>query len=287
MLQSIVWNVSPILVKLGSIEIRWYGILFALAFIICYYLLRKMFAKDSVSSVYLDKLTVYCFVAVLIGARLGHCLFYDFPYYSKHIIEMLFPVKETAQGWKFSGYQGLASHGGAIGIIIALIIYSRKTKIPFMWVVERLVIAICFGGASIRLGNLMNSEIYGHPTSLPWGFIFVRDGQTVACHPTALYEALSYITIGIVLYTLLNSKKIKINQGMIFGIFLTALFGVRFLLEFLKNNQEAWEDALPIDMGQILSLPFIIAGIVFIVLSSKKNIGKTLDIKLLTDNKKV
>lgn len=281
---SIVWNVSPTLFHLGNIEVRWYGILFACAFVICYLLLKRMFLKEKVDVLYLDKLTFYCFIAVLIGARLGHCLFYDFSYYSHHIIEMLLPIHETAEGWKFSGYQGLASHGGAIGIIIALILYSKKTQIPFMWVVERLVIAICFGGASIRLGNLMNSEIYGLPTSLPWGFVFVRDNQTIPCHPTQLYEALSYITIGVILYIILSKK--KVHQGMIFGIFLTALFGVRFLLEFLKNNQESWENALPIDMGQILSIPFIVVGVVFIVLAWKKDLGKTLDIKLLTQKSK-
>lgn len=280
---NIVWNVSPTLFHLGSIEVRWYGILFACAFVICYLLLKKMFLKEKVDVLYLDKLTFYCFIAVLIGARLGHCLFYDFSYYSHHIIEMLLPIHETAEGWKFSGYQGLASHGGAIGIIIALILYSKKTQIPFMWVVERLVIAICFGGASIRLGNLMNSEIYGLPTSLPWGFVFVRDNP-IPCHPTQLYEALSYITIGVILYIILSKK--KVHQGMIFGIFLTALFGVRFLLEFLKNNQESWENALPIDMGQILSIPFIVVGVVFIVLAWKKDLGKTLDIKLLTQKSK-
>lgn len=281
---SIVWNVSPILFHLGNMEVRWYGILFACAFVICYLLLKRMFLKEKVDVLYLDKLTFYCFIAVLIGARLGHCLFYDFSYYSHHIIEMLLPIHETAEGWKFSGYQGLASHGGAIGIIIALILYSKKTQIPFMWVVERLVIAICFGGASIRLGNLMNSEIYGLPTSLPWGFVFVRDNQTIPCHPTQLYEALSYITIGVILYIILSKN--KVHQGMIFGIFLTALFGVRFLLEFLKNNQESWENALPIDMGQILSIPFIVVGVVFIVLAWKKDLGKTLDIKLLTQKSK-
>lgn len=280
-LLSITWNVSPTLFHLGGMEIRWYGLLYACAFIVSYILLKKMFKKEGVDVVYLDRLTFYCFLAVVIGARLGHCLFYDFTYYSHHIIEMILPIKETADGWRFSGYQGLASHGGAIGIIIALIIYSRKTNIPFMWVVERLVIAICFAGVLIRLGNLMNSEIYGFPTTLPWGFVFVRDHQTVACHPTQLYEALSYLAIGLVLYYLLNSKNKRINQGMIFGLFLALLFGVRFLLEFLKNNQESWEDSLPIDMGQILSIPFILAGIVLVILSWNKDLGKTLDIKLL------
>lgn len=280
-LLSITWNVSPTLFNLGGFEIRWYGILYACAFIVSYILLKKMFKKEGVDVAYLDKLTFYCFFAVVIGARLGHCIFYNFTYYSHHIIEMILPIKETADGWRFSGYQGLASHGGAIGIIIALIIYSRKTNIPFMWVVERLVIAICFAGVLIRLGNLMNSEIYGFPTTLPWGFVFVRDHQTVACHPTQLYEALSYLAIGLVLYYLLNSKNKRINQGMIFGLFLALLFSVRFLLEFLKNNQESWEDSLPIDMGQILSIPFILAGIVLVILSWNKDLGKTLDIKLL------
>jgi len=266
------------------VEIRWYGILFACAFIISYLLLKKIFQKENLDVSYLDRLTVYCLIAVLVGARLGHCIFYDFSYYSNHIIEMLLPIHYTVEGWKFSGYQGLASHGGAIGIIIALIIYSRNTKIPFMWIVERLVIVICFSGASIRLGNLMNSEIYGLPTSLPWGFIFINDGQTIPCHPTQLYEALSYIAIGLVLFFVLKKK--KVHQGMIFGIFLVALFCVRFLLEFLKNNQESWEDALLLNMGQILSIPFIVAGVVFIILSRKKDLGKTLDITLLTQKKK-
>lgn len=285
-LLSVVWDVSPVMFKLGAVEIRWYGILFACAFIICYLLLKKNFKHDGVDVVYLDKLTFYCFLAVLIGARLGHCLFYDFAYYSKHIVEMFLPVHQTVDGWRFCGYQGLASHGGAIGIIVAIVLYSRKTKIPFMWICERLVIAICFAGASIRLGNLMNSEIYGHATNLPWGFVFVQDGQTVACHPTQIYEALAYIFIGTVLYLLLTSKTHKPKQGMIFGIFLTALFGARFLIEFLKNTQEKWEDSMALDMGQILSIPFMVAGVVLIVLACKKNIGKQLDISLLNNKKK-
>ncbi len=280
-LLSITWDVSPTLFHLGSMEIRWYGLLYASAFVVSYILLKRIFKKEGVDVAYLDKLTFYCFLAVIIGARLGHCLFYDFTYYSHHVVEMILPIRETADGWRFSGYQGLASHGGAIGIIIALIIYSRKTNIPFMWVVERLVIAICFAGTLIRLGNLMNSEIYGVPTNMPWGFVFVRDHQTIACHPTQLYEALSYFLIGVFLYSLLNSKNRKVHQGMIFGLFLALVFGVRFLLEFLKNNQESWEDALPINMGQILSLPFILAGIVLIVLSWKKDLGKIIDVKLL------
>lgn len=280
------WNVSPIIFRLGSIEVRWYGVLFACAFIVSYILLRKLFQKDKLSVSYLDKLSVYVFVAVLVGARLGHCLFYDFSYYSHHIIEMFLPIKETANGWEFIGYQGLASHGGAIGILLAIWLYQKRTKLPYMWVLDRLVIAICFAGLAIRTGNLFNSEIYGIPTHMPWGFIFVRDGQSIPCHPTQLYEGLSYLIIGLILYVLLMKKSHKINQGMIFSLFLILVFGMRFLIEFIKNDQEDWEKNLLLDMGQILSIPFIIAGIVLLYFSIKGDIGKKLDIKLLKDNSK-
>lgn len=283
----ITWDISPIICKLGSIEIRWYGILFACAFIVSYLLLKKLFQKDNVPISYLDKLTLYVFIAVLVGARLGHCLFYDFSYYSNHLIEMFLPIKETASGWKFVGYQGLASHGGAIGILIALWIYQKRTKLPYMWILDRLVIAICFAGLAIRTGNLFNSEIYGVPTSLPFGFIFVRDYQTVPCHPTQLYEGLSYLIIGLCLYAILRKENKNIHQGLIFGLFLILVFGMRFLIEFIKNDQEPWEQNLILDMGQILSIPFIIGGIIITYFAIKKDIGSKLDLgKLKNNNKK-
>jgi phosphatidylglycerol---prolipoprotein diacylglyceryl transferase len=282
----ITWDVSPIICKLGSIEIRWYGILFACAFIVSYLLLKKLFQKDNVPISYLDKLTLYVFIAVLVGARLGHCLFYDFSYYSNHLIEMFLPIKETASGWKFVGYQGLASHGGAIGILIALWIYQKRTKLPYMWILDRLVIAICFAGLAIRTGNLFNSEIYGVPTSLPFGFIFVRDYQTVPCHPTQLYEGLSYLIIGLCLYAILRKENKNIHQGLIFGLFLILVFGMRFLIEFIKNDQEPWEQNLILDMGQILSIPFIISGIIITYFAIKKDIGAKLDLDKLKNNNK-
>src|SRR5574344_995309 len=284
-LLSIYWNVSPIMFKLGGIEVRWYGVLFALAFVVSYILMKKVFTKEKVPPYYLDKLAIYIFIGVLVGARLGHCLFYEFSYYSHHIIEMILPIKQTPQGWHFIGYQGLASHGAAIGIFIAVYLYCRKTKISFMWLLDRLMIAVCFAGASIRLGNLMNSEIYGQATSLAWGFVFVRDGQTVACHPTQLYEALSYIILGTCLYFMLMKKDKLPRQGFVFGLFLVCLFGARFFIEFLKNPQEIWEQTLPLDMGQWLSIPFIIAGIILMIVSKKKDIGKKLDINILTPKK--
>lgn len=264
---------------------RWYGVLFALAFVVSYILMKKVFTKEKVPPYYLDKLAIYIFIGVLVGARLGHCLFYEFSYYSHHLIEMILPIKQTPQGWHFIGYQGLASHGAAIGIFIAVYLYCRKTKISFMWLLDRLMIAVCFAGASIRLGNLMNSEIYGQATSLAWGFVFVRDGQTIACHPTQLYEALSYIILGTCLYFMLMKKDKLPRQGFVFGLFLVCLFGARFFIEFLKNPQEIWEQTLPLDMGQWLSIPFIIAGIILMIVSKKKDIGKKLAINILTPKK--
>lgn len=285
-LASIFWNVSPIMFKLGGVEVRWYGVLFAFAFVISYILMKKIFEKERVTTYYLDKLALYLFIGVLVGARLGHCLFYEFGYYSHHIIEMFLPIKDTAQGWKFIGYQGLASHGSAIGILVAVYLYCRSTKMPFVWLIDRLVIAVCFAGASIRLGNLMNSEIYGVPTTLPWGFIFVRDNQTVACHPTQLYEALSYIILGTILYLNFMKRKTKQKPGVVFGYFLIALFGARFLIEFLKNPQEVWEQTLPLNMGQWLSLPFIIAGIILIIVAKRYTLEKDLDVTTLVNKSK-
>ena len=280
------WDVSPNICKLGGIEVRWYGLLFATAFVVSYILLKKIFNKEKVSLLYLDKLAIYIFVGVLVGARLGHCLFYEFGYYNHHIIEMIFPIKHTMDGWRFVGYQGLASHGGAIGILLALWLYGKNTKIPYMWILDRLVITVCFAGAAIRIGNLFNSEIYGIETSLPWGFIFLRDNQTIPHHPTQIYEALSYIIIGFILYYLLIKKKEHLHQGFIFGLFLILLFSMRFLIEFAKQEQEAWEQIMVLNMGQILSIPFIIAGIILIIISLNKNIGRLLDTKILINNNK-
>src|SRR5574344_37590 len=284
-LLSIYWNVSPIMFKLGGIEVRWYGVLFALAFVVSYILMKKVFTKEKVPPYYLDKLAIYIFIGVLVGARLGHCLFYEFSYYSHHIIEMILPIKQTPQGWHFIGYQGLASHGAAIGIFIAVYLYCRKTKISFMWLLDRLIIAVCFAGAAIRLGNLMNSEIYGVPTQMPWGFVFVRDGQSVACHPTQLYEAICYIILGLSLYFGFMKSNGKQRQGKMFGIFLIGLFLARFLIEFLKNPQEVWEQTLPLDMGQWLSVPFIIAGVIILVLSYKYQLGAKLELSKLIEKK--
>lgn len=261
------WSADPVLFNIGSFGLRWYSLLFAVGFISAYFILLKMFRREEVDTNYLDKLTIYCFIALLVGLRFGHCIFYEWSYYKDHLLEIVVPFNfETG---KFTGYQGLASHGGAIGILLGLWLYCYKTKVNPVWILDRLVIVIPLVGAFVRCGNLMNSEIYGVETSLPWGFIYERNHEIVPKHPTQLYEALSYLIIFASLLIYYLRKKGKIRPGMSFGIFLTALFGIRFLIEFIKQDQVDFEQGMTLNMGQLLSIPFILAGIVFIVLSVK------------------
>ena len=263
------WNVDPVIFNIGSFGLRWYSLGFLLAFLLGYYIMNKMFLHEKVESKYLESLIIYMFVAVLVGARLGHCLFYEPNYFltSDHWLEIFLPFNmKTGQ---FTGYQGLASHGAAIAILIAIWLFYRKYKINVWWILDRLVIVIALGGAFIRLGNLFNSEIYGFETSLPWGFIFERNGETVPKHPTQLYESLSYLIIFTICYLVYRKKDGKLHNGRLFGWWLIALFGMRFLIEFVKEEQVDFEKGMTLDMGQWLSVPFILAGILLVILSHK------------------
>lgn len=254
------WNVSPEILSLGSIHIRWYGLLFAVGFLFGYYHGEKMFRHENIDLKWLESLFIYLIVATVVGARLGHVLFYGWDYYSQHPIEIFY----VWQG-------GLASHGGVLGILIALTIWSRKvSKRSILWVLDRVVVPTALVAALIRLGNLMNSEIYGVATNLPWGFIFERNHETVAKHPTQIYEALSYlVTFGVMLYMYWKTKA-KDYLGLIFGVFFTMIFSARFFIEFIKEEQEAFEKGMALNMGQILSIPFVVAGVVLIFLAIKK-----------------
>ncbi|MCR4659579.1 MAG: prolipoprotein diacylglyceryl transferase [Bacteroidales bacterium] len=261
------WNVDPIMFQIGSYGLRWYSMGFLCAFLFGYFILSRMFAKEKVEAKLLDALVVYIFLAVLIGARLGHCLFYEPDYFctAEHWLEIFLPFNlKTGQ---FTGYQGLASHGAAIGILLALWLYNRRYHLNVLWVLDRLVIVVALGGAFIRLGNLFNSEIYGVETSLPWGFVFERNGETVPKHPTQLYESFSYLIIFIVSSIVYWSKKGKLHNGRLFGWWLVALFGARLLIEFVKEDQVAFEAGMTLNMGQLLSLPFILGGLVMVWLS--------------------
>ena len=245
------WNVDPEIFQLGPFSVRWYGFLFASGFLLGYYIAEKMLKSENVSQKWIDSLFFYIIIATIVGARLGHVFFYGWDYYSQHPAE-IFMV------W----HGGLASHGGTLGILIALIIHSKLiTKRSVLWTLDRVVVPTALVAAFIRLGNLMNSEIYGVQTSLPWGFIFERNGETVAKHPTQIYEALAYILTFVVLMYMYWKTRAKYREGLIFGLFFTAIFGARFLIEFIKEDQEAFEAGMALNMGQWLSVPFVLGGL--------------------------
>lgn len=266
-LAYIIWDVNPYIFTfpdnfplLGGRPVAWYGLLWAMVFIVGYYIMRMVYRKEKLSDELLDKLTINMLVFTIIGARLGHCLFYEPEYYFANPEKFLYI-------WE----GGLASHGGAIGILIGLYIYSRKIKKPYIWILDRIAIPVAIGGSFIRLGNLMNSEIYGYETTLPWGFKFVRDwapGTPIdaipACHPTQIYEALVLVIMfAVLMYLFFKKDTANKRPGFFFGLFCTVIFGSRVLIEFIKQPQVEFETSMTLDMGQWLSIPFVIVGIYF------------------------
>ncbi len=258
LLNYINWDVSPDIISFWGITIRYYGVLFAMSFFFGYLIMQKIFKKEGLTVELLDKLTVYMAVGTVLGARLGHCLFYQPDYYLSNPFEII-------KIWR----GGLASHGAAVGILIALYYFSKKNKKPFLWIMDRIVIVVALAGFFIRTGNLMNSEIYGNPTDMPWGFVFLRDGQMIPKHPTQIYEALSYLLIFILLFTVYNRKGTQIRHGLLFSIFLILLFSVRFFIEFIKEVQVDFEQEMALNMGQWLSIPFVIVGLFLLYRSLK------------------
>lgn len=275
-LLAITWNVDPIIFQIGSFGIRYYSLLFALGFVIGYFVVKRIYKAEGIAVSELDQLVIYVVVGGLLGARLAHCVFYDWEYYLsgwKEVIEIFLPISFYPE-FHFVGYQGLASHGGAIGIIIAMLLFRRKsTQKNILWLLDRIAIPTGFAGAFIRLGNLFNSEIYGHQTDKAWGFIFVQNGDTWASHPTQIYEAICYIVTSLVLMYLYKFERLRNARGFLLGIFLIMIFTARFFIEFLKNNQVAFEESLALNMGQWLSIPFVIGGalLVFTSLKLKNN----------------
>jgi len=261
----IYWNTDSTIIWLtDSFPLKYYGLLFAIGVLLGYSIVKRIFIKESVPVETLDTLFVYVIVGTILGARLGHCLFYEPSYFFQHPMEILLPIKKIGGVYKFIGFQGLASHGGTIGVLIAILLFYRKNKINLLWLLDRIAIAVPVTATFIRLGNFMNSEIYGKPTNGNWGVVFQKD-DLIPRHPTQLYEAFAYFLIFIILQFLYKSNLTKRGDGLLFGIFLVLLFSARLIIEFFKENQEAFENQMPLNMGQILSIPFIIFGVLIIL----------------------
>jgi len=255
------WDVNPEIFRIGAFAVRWYGLFFAFSFLFGYIIMNKIFANENLSEGLLDKLTIYMAIGTIVGARLGHCLFYEPDYYLSHPVEILMI-------W----HGGLASHGAAIGILIAVGLFSNKEKKNYLWVLDRIAIVVALSGFFIRMGNLMNSEIYGVETTVPWGFVFLRNHEVVPKHPTQIYEALAYLAIFVLLFRLYWIKKGEHIEGTLIGLAIMLIFIARFFIEFLKEDQVAFEASMKLNMGQLLSIPFILfgAGLFFICLKNNK-----------------
>jgi prolipoprotein diacylglyceryl transferase len=263
---AINWAVDPVILNLGFLELRWYSLLFVSGFVLGWFIFKWFFNREGIPESLLDPLLYTLLIGTVVGARLGHCLFYQPDYYLGSwdgFCEIFMP-------WK----GGLASHGGTIALFIAMIWfarhYGRKYDFDFLWILDHLCIPVCFAAFFIRMGNLFNSEIYGDVTNLPWGFIFELRGETMPKHPTQLYEALSYLILGFVLIWAYKSKMEKLYRGTIIGVFFIVLFGMRFLIEFIKEPQVGFEETMLLNMGQLLSIPFILIGVVFLIYGLKK-----------------
>lgn len=260
----ILWNPDLEIFRIGNFAIRWYSTCWLIGLALAYFIVKWLYKDQKVKDAYFDPLFMYCFLGILIGARLGHCLFYQPEYFLSswtHVVEMFLPIHQMADGsWKFTGYEGLASHGGTIGLMVALYLYYRKTGMNLWHVLDDIAIATPITACFIRLGNLMNSEIIGTPTNVPWAFIFERVDMTPR-HPGQLYEAIAYFFFFFVMLHFYKRTTKKVGTGFYFGLCLTLIFTFRFFIEYTKDIQVDFESGMIFNMGQLLSIPFIILGI--------------------------
>ena len=264
LLSYIIWDPNLFAFHIGSFGIRWYSLCWGIGLALAYILVRRLYKEQKIKDEYFDPLLLYCFVGILAGARLGHCLFYQPEYFLsswEHAVEMIVPMHHMADGsWKYVGYEGLASHGGTIGLIIALYLYYRRTHLNLWIVLDNIAIATPITACFIRLGNLMNSEIIGKVTDVPWAFIFEKVDK-VPRHPGQLYEAIAYAVFFFVGWYLYRHKPQKVGTGFFFGLCLTLIFMFRFFIEYTKDIQVDFESGMFLNMGQLLSIPFVIIGI--------------------------
>lgn len=263
-LSYILWNPDDTALRIGSFAMHWYSLCWLIGLVLAYLIVRRLYKEQKIKDELFDPLFLYCFIGILVGARLGHCLFYQPDVYLsswQHFVEMILPIEFNGNGdWHFTGYRGLASHGGTFGLMLALWLYVKNTKLNIWRVLDNIAIATPATAFFIRIGNLMNSEIIGKPTDVPWAFIF-EQVDMLPRHPGQLYEALAYAVLMFIGWTIYRRRPQRVGTGYFFGLCLTYIFTARFLIEFTKEIQEPFEAALPINMGQILSLPFIAIGI--------------------------
>ena len=271
-LLTINWNPDPELFNLfGSFPIRYYGLLWGIGIVLACIIVQRQYRDRKISEDKFTPLFFYCVIGITLGARLGHCIFYDWSYYQNHLIEMILPIRQfPSEGWKWIGYKGLASHGGTLGLIIALWLYCRKTKMHYMDVLDMIAVATPICACCIRLANLMNSEIIGKPTDMPWAFVF-EQVDMLPRHPAQLYEAIAYFIffLGMIYLYKKSDHGQKLHRGFFFGLCLTEIFVFRFFVEFLKENQVDFENTMTLNMGQWLSVPFVIIGIYFMLFYGK------------------
>ena len=277
-LLTINWNPDPELFNLfGSFPIRYYGLLWGIGIVLSCIIVQRQYRDRKISEDKFTPLFFYCVIGITLGARLGHCIFYDWSYYQNHLIEMILPIKQFPnEGWKWIGYRGLASHGGTLGLIIALWLYCRRTKMHYMDVLDMIAVATPICACFIRLANLMNSEIIGKPTDVPWAFVF-EQVDMLPRHPAQLYEAIAYFIffLGMIYLYKKSDHGTKLHRGFFFGLCLTEIFVFRFFVEFLKENQVDFENTMTLNMGQWLSVPFVIIGIYFMLFYGKKQAIKS------------
>ena len=257
----VTWNPDIVAFSLGAFAVRWYSLFWCLGLLGVYLLMHRLFRQQKLGEEQFEPMFMYCFLGILIGARLGHCLFYEPGYYLSHPMEMLLPIRNVpGEGWTFTGYEGLASHGGTLGLMIALWLYAKRVKLNIMRVLDNVAIVTPICACAIRLGNLMNSEIIGRPTDVPWAFIFERVDM-LPRHPGQLYEAICYAIFFFVGWFFYRHKPQRVGTGFFFGLCLFMIFLSRIFVEYTKENQEAFEEGMLLNMGQLLSIPFVLLGL--------------------------
>ena len=270
LLAKIDWAPSETLFKIGSFGVHYYSLMFVIAFGLGYYLMKKIFEKEKIPLEYLESLFVYMVISILLGARLGDVFFYSWDYYQDHFIEILLPIRETSDGYSFTGFRGLASHGAVVGALIGLYFYKRKLKQKsLLWLLDRITVPVALGAAFVRLGNFFNSEIVGKYTGTNFGVVFLNNRETLPRHPAQLYEAICYLILFFLLRAAFKTTK-KDKPGYLIGFFFTGMFTIRFLIEFIKESQGGFEEIMPFfSTGQWLSIPLVLLGL-FLVLRKNK-----------------